>query len=295
MNEMPATIEEYLDRLRGELASCDPALVQDLLFDAEEYLRNEMDGVAPRGAALAAVIERYGTPEEVAEPHVAGATGSPPRQAAKSSHPELGSVRRFLSVMVDPRAYASFFYLLLSMVTGVFSFTWVTVGLSLSLGFAVLVIGLPFFLLFLGTVRALALVEGSTVEGLLGIRMPRRLPFDANAKGSILERARALASDPATWSTMLYLALKMPLGIVYFALAVTLLSVSVGLLLFPVTQLIFPEGPLFVIDGDGYYPHAWTYPVVCVIGFALLVTTLHVARGIGRVHGNLAKSMLVRA
>src|SRR3546814_3767811 len=39
---LPTTIAEYLDQLRRALAGADPALVQDALYDAEEYLRSEM-------------------------------------------------------------------------------------------------------------------------------------------------------------------------------------------------------------------------------------------------------------
>jgi len=34
------TIEGYLAELKGYLAGADPALVQDALYDAEEYLRD---------------------------------------------------------------------------------------------------------------------------------------------------------------------------------------------------------------------------------------------------------------
>ena len=39
---MPRSIPEYLDQLRAALTGSDPALVQDALYDAEEYLRSEM-------------------------------------------------------------------------------------------------------------------------------------------------------------------------------------------------------------------------------------------------------------
>ena len=39
---LPTTIPEYLAQLRTALAGADPALVQDALYDAEEYLRAEL-------------------------------------------------------------------------------------------------------------------------------------------------------------------------------------------------------------------------------------------------------------
>ena len=39
---LPTTSPEYLAQLRTALAGADPALVQDALYDAEEYLRAEL-------------------------------------------------------------------------------------------------------------------------------------------------------------------------------------------------------------------------------------------------------------
>ena len=38
----PRSIDEYLKQLRAALAGADPALIQDALYDAEEYLRAEV-------------------------------------------------------------------------------------------------------------------------------------------------------------------------------------------------------------------------------------------------------------
>ena len=82
---MVENMETYLQELKAALVStgADPALVQDALFDAEEYLQAEMaareqaqpgDDRSPSGddraAWFAAVIEGYGTPEEVAAAYV---------------------------------------------------------------------------------------------------------------------------------------------------------------------------------------------------------------------------------
>ena len=39
---LPTTIPEYLEQLRAALRGADPAMVQDALYDAEEYLRAEL-------------------------------------------------------------------------------------------------------------------------------------------------------------------------------------------------------------------------------------------------------------
>ena len=39
---LPTTIPQYLAQLRAALEGADPAMVQDALYDAEEYLRSEL-------------------------------------------------------------------------------------------------------------------------------------------------------------------------------------------------------------------------------------------------------------
>ena len=172
----PKTIPEYLDLLRAALKGKDPALVQDALYDAEEYLRAEL--AENPGQDEASVLEKvatsYGAPEEVAEIYnerevaVSEAFRSPRAsiQQTKSSEgvASVGvSVNKkpqnpiawFFGVAADPRAYAAVFYMLLSMFTGIFYFTWAVTGISMSLGFMILIIGIPFAVLFMGSVWAL--------------------------------------------------------------------------------------------------------------------------------------------
>src|SRR5690606_40469066 len=104
---------------------------------------------------IASVAASYGAPPEVAEIYrdtevrVAQALRAPPPRAPRSA---LG---RFFGVAAEPRTYAALFYMLLSLATGIFYFTWVVTGVSLSAGLAVLIIGIPFLVLFFGSVRVL--------------------------------------------------------------------------------------------------------------------------------------------
>ena len=64
----PRSIDEYLRQLRGALAGEDAALIQDALYDAEEYLRAEVAAHPERSEAdvLELIASTYGAPEEVA-------------------------------------------------------------------------------------------------------------------------------------------------------------------------------------------------------------------------------------
>lgn len=307
---LPVSISEYLDQLRAALTGADPALVQDALYDAEEYLRSELAEHAVQGGpgkseaeVIAAVASSYGAPEEVAgiyrETEVTVQTAlraPPPRQ--RQSLPG-----RFFGVVADPRAYAALFYMVLALATGIFYFTWVITGISLSAGLAVLIIGIPFVILFFGSVRVLSLVEGRIVEVMLGERMPRR-PLYAGRGKPWLQRIKDMFVDPRTWSTLLYFVAMLPLGIVYFTLAVTLLSTAIAFVVAPVLVWTgFADvhsnaygWQVLNIDGDIITTslHAWSLPLLFVVGILLLFATLHIARGIGHLHGLLAKNLLVR-
>jgi uncharacterized membrane protein len=285
---LPTNIPDYLEHLRRSLTGADPALVQDALYDAEEYLRSEMaeNPAMSEAEVIARVASSYGAPDEVAEIYrdtevkVQTALRAPPPRQHRSL---LG---KFFGVIAEPRTYAALFYMLLSLATGIFYFTWVVTGISLSAGLAVLIIGIPFAILFLGSVRMFSLLEGRIVEVMLGERMPRRPLYSSRGK-PWLARIGEMFADPRTWATLLYMVLMLPLGITYFTIAITLLSVS----------LSFIAAPIMVIAGDATMNQSYDLglPLVFVVGILLLFVTLHVARGIGYLHGQFAKHLLVKS
>jgi uncharacterized membrane protein len=303
---LPTNIPDYLEHLRRSLAGADPALIQDALYDAEEYLRSEMAENPDKSEAevITQVASSYGAPDEVAdiyrdtEVKVQTALRAPPPRQHRSL---LG---KFFGVIAEPRTYAALFYMLLSMATGIFYFTWVVTGISLSAGLAVLIIGIPFAILFLGSTRMFSLLEGRIVEVMLGERMPRRPLYNSRGK-PWMARIGEMLSDPRTWTTLLYMVLMLPLGIIYFTLAVTLLSVSLSFIVAPVMALFGYATMNQNYDGwsvlameNGVLGTSLGYvslPLVFIAGVLLLFVTLHLARGIGYLHGQFAKHLLVKS
>ncbi|RMH92947.1 hypothetical protein EBB59_06885 [Lysobacter pythonis] len=297
---LPTTIPAYLAHLRRALEGADPAMIQDALYDAEEYLRAELAANPGKCEAevIADVAGSYGDPEEVAD--IYRDTEVKVRAALRTPNPPskwldgLSPWRRIFGVFTDPRSYGALFYMLLSLGTGIAYFTWTVTGMSLSAGLMILIVGLPLFVLFIGLSRLLALVEGRLVEALLDERMPRRPPY-SDVGMPLLKRIGAMFTDPRTWGTFFYFLLMLPLGIAYFVVALTGLSVSLGLMFGPPARLLgFPLKIDVAGSQDliGQYPFA--APLVMLAGFLLLTLALHVARGIGRLHGMLAKQLLVK-
>jgi hypothetical protein len=119
-----------------------------------------------------------------------------------------------------------------------------------------------------------------------------------------------MLADARTWTTLAYDLLMLPLGIAYFVVAIVGLSVGLALIAAPVIEGLHALG---AFDADSVFAHG-VHPVhnglvvpmspewlgspiglfLCgVVGILFLTTTLHLARGVTKVHAGLAKAMLV--
>jgi uncharacterized membrane protein len=298
----PHPIDDYLHALRTALAGADPALIQDALYDAEEHLRAA--AAANPGKSEAELLEdiarTYGAPDEVAAAYrdtdakVNAALQPPGSRPGQSSN----LLRRFFSVYSDSRAYVSLFFMFLSLVTGCVYFTFAVTGLSLSLGLAILIIGLPVFLGFVGITRVISLGEGRLLEAVSGERMPRR-PVHQGPPDGLVARVLEMLRDIQTWTTLVYLLVMLPLGTLYFVIAVTGLSVGVSFLLVPVAGIALRlgwlpwgyEGPIVFSPAWIDTPGGWVF--CAVFGVLVLTTLLHVARVVVSIHARTAKTLLV--
>jgi len=294
----PETVRAYLDALRRALKGAPAGLISDALADTEDHLNNEIanNPDLPESLILASVIDIYGTPQEIAEEYrdMEATIGGPFPKAEPSSERRYG----FFNVISDPRTYGALLYMLLSVVTGIVYFTFVVTGMSLSLALIITIIGVPLALVVLGMARLFAHVEGRIVEGLLGVRMPRRLPPATQADETIWSRIKDVVSDIRTWSSMLYMLLMLPLGIVYFTFAVTGLSLSLGVTAVSIYGLVTNDASHMRFDDVPWLQHlVHTAPgliLFALAGLLLFFLVLHMARGIGWLHGKIAELLLVR-
>jgi hypothetical protein len=146
----------------------------------------------------------------------------------------------------------------------------------------------------------LSLVEGRMVESMLGVRMPRRPSFSTSGM-SLWKRIGTMFTDPRTWSTLFYMLMMLPLGIVYFTLVVTMVAISLAFTGAPIIKAVALasgfhdtcDGPAWICNGvlwlDGW-PGTFA---LCILGVLLLFMTLHMVRALGHLHGQLAKHLLV--
>jgi hypothetical protein len=140
-------------------------------------------------------------------------------------------------------------------------------------------------------VRGIALVEGRVVEALLGVRMPRRTWFFGDDSGW-WQRLKTLFLDRRTWTSIGYMLLQLPLGLVYFTVFLVMISFSLSLLIMPLAGPVFGQPTIVVNDVTYDIPYGLT-PLISAVGLVLIIGTMHLARWVGRAHGALAKAMLV--
>jgi len=293
---MIKSIEEYLDQLKTELKDSDVATVQDALADAEEHLRAALANLkqeqpeASEEEALSQVIEQYGAPDETASAY---------KEVERLTHPVLVSgspknqsvIARFFGVYTDARAWGALLYMLIAFVTGVIYFTWAVTGVSVSVSFLIFIFVFTIALLFLLSVRGLALLEGRLVEALLGIRMPRR-PLFSHQDMKWFDRLKALVTDKATWLMLVYMLIQFVLGTIYFVVLVTVLALSLSFMLLPFIQL-FWNAPVMQWGVERIFLPYWILVLISLGGLLLWTSFMHLARGIGQLHGRMAKALLV--
>ncbi|HEX3664907.1 MAG TPA: sensor domain-containing protein [Rhizomicrobium sp.] len=295
-NAAPPTVRAYLDELRNALKGASPGLISDALADAEEHLQGEIatNPGKTESEVLATVVETYGTPQEIAEEYrsmEAAIAGPFPKPEQKPRNH-----KGFFGVISDPKAYGALMFMLLALPTGIFYFVWTVLGLSLTVPFFLFIFGIPFALLFLGSVRILSHVEGRIVEGLLGVRMPRRLPAQSSGE-TIWARIGEALADIRTWSSLLYLLLRLPLGIAYFTLAIVGIVLPLAMVGGPLVDLVTNQSHIHFDDVPWLNHLFHTAPglvLLMVIGIFLIFIALHMAKGIGWLHGLLAEALLVR-
>lgn len=198
----------------------------------------------------------------------------------------------FFKIFLEPKAYGALLYLLLSMPLGIFAFTWVTTGMGLSLGFMILIIGLPFLLLWLLSCRALGWMEARSIQFLMGEKKTENVILPKGM--GVFEKAKGLFTDKFTWLSLVYLLLKLPLGIVHFTVLVTGVALSAALTAAP--MMLLWTGEAIEILGQVYEPTSFT-AILCLglsflLGLLLIVLFMHAFYGLARLQSWLARTLL---
>lgn len=150
-----------------------------------------------------------------------------------------GSLRTVFGVPFRLQTYRNLLYLLLAFPLGLAYFVFLSIGLSLGAGLAIVVVGIPILLAVLAVSTGLASVERAMATYLLSVEFDGPV---STGSGSVVERARRLVTDLGTWKALVYLGSKLFIGVASFVVVTTLLVTAVSLLAVP-----------FVYDQPGVY------------------------------------------
>jgi|GEM_PF-6259086 len=161
------------------------------------------------------------------------------------SPPRSPPARGLLTDLRSARTYLNVFYLLLAFPLGLAYFVFFTVGVSLGFSLAIVWVGLPILLVVLTGLLGFADVERVLAARMLGARVSRE-PRAPREEG-LWAWVRQQIADASTWKALLYLLLKLPLGVASFVLTIVPLALTVVFFALPVAWAFNP-GDITVFD-----------------------------------------------
>jgi Putative sensor len=195
-------------------------------------------------------------------------------------------IRLLTAPIRERQTYRNLTYLALAFPLGLVEFSFLVVGLALGLGLLITWIGLAVLLATLAGAFVLARLESSLSARLL--RAEPGVRCDEPGAGSIPTRLLAYLQRRSTWTTLAYLAAKLPLGLATFAVTITALGVALSLALAAVSYPFGGGGELGGWDVDTPAEAL----AAGLAGAAALPLALHVLNGVAALWGRFSRAML---
>ncbi|MGH7558058.1 MAG: sensor domain-containing protein [Gemmatimonadota bacterium] len=196
-------------------------------------------------------------------------------------------LRGFFGVVAWRQTYLNILYLLLGFPLGLAYFIFYVVGGSLGVGLFVLLIGAVLLLLLVLAAQWLGAFERLLAVHVLDVPiLPGHTAWrDGESLGRYL---KAALRNRTTWTGLVYLLAKFPLGLASWLVVVVAGSVTLALI----------GAPLADAFGDDI--NVWTWRpetmgellLVSLIGLALVVPVLHLFNGLAWLWGRFARLML---
>lgn len=218
-------------------------------------------------------------------------------------------LRTFFSVLVRKQTYLNGLYLLLAFPLGIGYGIFLMTGWFLGYGFvwgawqtfflatdlyssikilSILLSGVCVWLLIIVTCWIPANIEKRLADWLLGVNFAPA-PIALAKSSGIWMRIRTYLLDPVTWKSLIFVALKFPVGIATFTAVIGLISAAAAMVFAPLAHLLgfrnFIIGPWRI----NTWGEAFIASALSVITVPL---SLHLLNGLAFVFGWFAKMML---
>ena len=199
-------------------------------------------------------------------------------------------ISKFFSVIAKSQTYLNMVFLLLAFPLGILYFTFLVTGVSLGLGLAITLIGIPLLILMSFLWYWVAIFERQLTSALLRVKI-KPVRSRAFKQKTFWKKITTHVSEPITWRSFAYLLIKFPMGIISFVVLTTLLSISVSFILAPILYWVGIT-VWFTVNGVAYLPATSQLVYLLVAGIALLLVSLHIFNGLAKISKILAKSLL---
>ncbi|MEA2332775.1 MAG: hypothetical protein QOH58_2913, partial [Thermoleophilaceae bacterium] len=196
-------------------------------------------------------------------------------------------IARLQRQLLSPVTYGRIGYLLFAGVLGVVEFVFLVTAISLGVGLAVTLIGIP---ILIGAVYAwgwLAEGERRIIGALTGTAIPS--PYRPLPDRGPWARLRARLADPATWKDLAFLLLQFPFGLMSFIVTAVVLSAGLHTLTLPLSYWAVPDGVelgLFQVDT------LLEALALAPLGVILLVLGIPALGALGRLYASYAEVLL---
>ena len=210
----------------------------------------------------------------------------------------------FFGVIADPQSYINILYQLLSFPLGVAYFVFLVTGISVGLGLVIIWVGVPILVLVLAGSWALCHLERLLAIGLLKEDIPAMARRDDRSEQledgrpnlgpeerlliGAWRRLKAHLANRLTWTGMLYLFLKFPLGIASFVIVVVLIAFTGALLGAPFYYWVDDGIDMGIWQVDAL----WEALILTLIGIFATFISLLMMNGTAFLSGRLARVML---
>lgn len=187
-------------------------------------------------------------------------------------------IDRIFGPVVRSQTYRHLAYDFLGLPLGVLYFTTMIVGLSAGFATSILVIGFVILGVTLALARLFGRMEREMAKALLGTTFEPRPPF--------VQGWRALLRDRYAWRTVIYLILRLPVGIMGFVAAILMIAAIPAM----AAPLAYTFLPYFV---DGLLVRNWDDALlVSLFGCVFFLVAAHLVNAAAALSRRLAAALL---
>lgn len=207
-------------------------------------------------------------------------------QETQPTSGEQSVVRSVFGVVARGQTWRNFVHLWLDFPLGLFYLVVLVIALTMGIGLVITLVGVPILLLTAALWWCFAAFERVLARGLLGADVPPA-PRPWTRGEGVMGRLKAHFGAGVTYTDLVYLFVKFPLGFISFVLCVTGAAMVVA----------FVGAPLFQLSGSLYLfgerVDSWALALLLVpVGVVAFFGWMHLLNGWAWVERRVAEGML---